>query len=102
MASNKVTKAKVTKKAVAKPSPKRAKGAPETSRDVLEERLEFLLTCIKETGMKVTCLSLIHQLLFSTNITHHIPDQLRRCRSTLWNLHPCRVSALSTFQGLCR
>ncbi|KAJ5187715.1 hypothetical protein N7449_010709 [Penicillium cf. viridicatum] len=53
MASNKVTKAKATKKAVVKPSPKRAKGAPETSRDLLEERLEFLLTCIKETGMKI-------------------------------------------------
>ncbi|KAJ5617975.1 hypothetical protein N7537_003089 [Penicillium hordei] len=53
MASNKVSKAKATKKAVAKPSPKRAKGAPEIGRDIMEERLEFLLTCLKETGIKI-------------------------------------------------
>ncbi|KAJ6125381.1 hypothetical protein N7471_012698 [Penicillium samsonianum] len=52
MASNRVTKAKPTKKAAAKPIIKptvkaTAKAASESSREVLEERIEFLLTCIK-------------------------------------------------------
>ncbi|OQE11918.1 hypothetical protein PENFLA_c069G05059 [Penicillium flavigenum] len=53
MPPNRVTKAKATKKSAAKPTTKPAKLAQETSRDLLEERLEFLLTCIKETGMKI-------------------------------------------------
>lgn len=62
MPPNRVTKAKATKKAAAKLTNKPAKLAQETSRDLLEERLEFLLTCIKETGMKVTCSS-AHRVL---------------------------------------
>jgi hypothetical protein len=59
MPPNRVTKAKASKNAAAKSTTKPAKLAQETSRDLLEERLEFLLTCIKETGMKVTCFQLI-------------------------------------------
>lgn len=59
MAPSRVAKSKATKKAVAKPVTKSSKLAPETSREVLEERLEFVLTCIKETGIKVTYLFLI-------------------------------------------
>ncbi|KAK4862698.1 hypothetical protein LT330_002831 [Penicillium expansum] len=53
MAPSRVAKSKATKKAVAKPVTKSSKLAPETSREVLEERLEFVLTCIKETGIKI-------------------------------------------------
>ncbi|KAJ5964159.1 uncharacterized protein N7479_004035 [Penicillium vulpinum] len=54
MASNRVTKIKATKKAVAKPTNKTtAKTTGETSRELLEERLEFVLTCIRETGIKI-------------------------------------------------
>lgn len=62
MPPNKVIKAKATKKDVVKSptKPKPSKLAQEASREVLEERLEFVLTCIKETGMKVICLSFIN------------------------------------------
>ncbi|KAJ6156717.1 hypothetical protein N7497_005602 [Penicillium chrysogenum] len=54
MPPNRVTKAKVTKNTAAKSTTKPAKLAQGTSRDLLlEERLEFLLTCIKVTGMKI-------------------------------------------------
>ncbi|KAJ5374173.1 hypothetical protein N7517_006179 [Penicillium concentricum] len=52
MASNETTKPKATKKSVAKP-------ASETRRDIVKERLEFVLTCIEVTGIKLTRLPLI-------------------------------------------
>ncbi|CAG7993212.1 unnamed protein product, partial [Penicillium nalgiovense] len=64
---NRVTKAKATKKAAAKLTNKPAKLAQETSRDLLEERLEFLLTCIKETGMKIDFGAVARHYGISTN-----------------------------------
>lgn len=60
MASNKITKAKAPKKKnVPKSATKPRKLASDTSREILEERLEFVITCIKETGIKVICPSFI-------------------------------------------
>lgn len=69
MAPKRVTKAKATKKKdVGKSATKPGKLASEASREILEERLEFVITCLKETGIKVI-LSLIHHLISSANIT---------------------------------
>ncbi|KAJ5976924.1 hypothetical protein N7501_000266 [Penicillium viridicatum] len=67
MTSNKVTKAKATKKDVVKSPTKPSKLAQETSREILEERLEFVLTCIKETGIKVDMAAVARYYGISTN-----------------------------------
>ncbi|CAI7622149.1 unnamed protein product [Penicillium glandicola] len=67
MASNRVIKTKATKKAVAKPT---TKLPVETSRELLEERLEFVLTCIKETGIKIDLAAVGQHYGISTNAAH--------------------------------
>ncbi|KAJ5446556.1 hypothetical protein N7491_002638 [Penicillium cf. griseofulvum] len=61
MASNEPTKAKVTKKAGSKPTPK-------TSREtLLEERLEFVLTCIRLSDTKIDFPAVCQHYGISTN-----------------------------------
>ncbi|KAJ5920234.1 hypothetical protein N7516_011092 [Penicillium verrucosum] len=67
MASNRVTKAKAIKKDVAKSPTKPNKLAREAGRELLEERLEFVLTCIKETGIKVDMTAVARHYGISTN-----------------------------------
>ncbi|KGO67089.1 hypothetical protein PITC_019950 [Penicillium italicum] len=70
MVSNRVSKTQAEKNAVAKPVTKRAKLAPEASREVLEERLEFVLTCIKETGIKIDYAAVGRYYGISTNAAY--------------------------------
>ncbi|CAI7636472.1 hypothetical protein PCG10_005069 [Penicillium crustosum] len=68
MASNKITKAKAPKKKnVPKSATKPRKLASDTSREILEERLEFVITCIKETGIKVDMAAVARHYKISTN-----------------------------------
>ncbi|CDM26436.1 hypothetical protein DTO013E5_4827 [Penicillium roqueforti] len=67
MASNRVIKAKANKNAIAKPISRPAKLASEPSREILEDRLEFVLTCIKATGMKIDMGAVSRHYGISTN-----------------------------------
>ncbi|KAJ5876780.1 hypothetical protein N7455_000245 [Penicillium solitum] len=70
MASNRVTKTKATKKDVVKSPTKPSKLAQEASREVLEERLEFVLICIRVTGIKVDMAAVARHYGISTPAAH--------------------------------
>ncbi|KAJ5503563.1 hypothetical protein N7463_006437 [Penicillium fimorum] len=84
MASNEATKAKATNKAAAKPT-------SETSRDLLKERLEFVLTCIEVTGIKVDFPAVGQHYGISTNAAK---KRLQRAKDHVAKLVEVREAAL--------